>query len=66
MQNHPLAKVGFFVGLNGFSSEVNAELKRMGRSSYHLVLIDKEDVRSYLSSDERLLDWLEKHISKLH
>ena len=66
MQNHPLAKVGFFVGLNGFSSEVNAELKRMGRSSYHLVLIDKDDVGSYLTSDESLLDWLEKHISKLH
>ncbi len=65
IQNHSLAKVGFFVSLNGFSSEVAAELKRLGRSEYHIVPIERRDIESYLSSDEGFLDWLQKEICKL-
>ena len=58
MQNHPRAKVGFFLSLNGFTSEVLSELRR-GRSDYHFVLITREDIVEYLSSEESLLNWLE-------
>jgi len=39
-----MTKIGFFVGLNGFTSEVLSELKRMGRSRYHIVLIERADI----------------------
>lgn len=67
LQNHvKLAKVGFFVSLNGFSTEVSDELKRMGRSEYHIVLIERDDIVMYLTTEIDFLDWLEKRVSKLY
>ena len=66
MQNHAsLAKLGFFVSLNGFSDEVPSELKRMCRSGYHVVLLTRNEIEEYLASDATLLNWLERQISKL-
>lgn len=66
LQNHRLAKVGFFVSMNGFTSAVISEMKRMGRSDYHLTLIERSDIVEYLSSDESLLNWLENKMSQLY
>jgi hypothetical protein len=66
IQNHgSLAKLGFFVSLNGFTDEVPNELKRMCRSGYHVVLFTCAEIEEYLESDVSLLNWLEKQISKL-
>ncbi len=67
LQNHAkLVKVGFFVYLNGFSSDVESELKRMGRDEYHVVLIDRDDISQYLSSSTDFFVWLEKQTSKFY
>lgn len=67
LQNHAkLAKVGFFVSINGFSSEVYGELKRLGRDQYHIVLLDRDDIREYVSSEMEFFYWLEKKASKFH
>jgi hypothetical protein len=64
IQNHiKLVKIGFFVSLNGFSSEVQSELKRAGRDDYHIVIISKEDIQDYLKSNINFFDWLEKMTS---
>lgn len=67
LQNHTfLVKVGVFVSINGFSSEVASELKRMSRSNYHVVMIERADIVAYLDASEGVLSWLEKRICKLH
>lgn len=66
LQNHgAMTKIGFFVSLNGFTSEVASELKRMGRSAYHVVLIERQDIVEYLASDVGILNWLETKMCKL-
>lgn len=67
LQNHSaLAKVGFFVAVNGFTAGVREELKRAGREQYHIVLIDRGDIEDYVSSDVDFFVWLEGRASKFH
>jgi hypothetical protein len=67
LQNHAkLAKVGFFVSLNGFTSQVFSELKRLGRDEYHIVLIKGDDIKNYLSSKIDFFEWLEQQTSKFY
>jgi hypothetical protein len=67
LQNHTkLVKIGFFVCLNGFTSEVESELKRVGRDEYHVVLIDRKDISEYLSLSTDFFVWLEKQVSKVY
>jgi len=66
LQNHaPLAKVGFLVSLNGFTGGVDAELKRAGRSPYHVVTLDGDDLDSFAVSDGGFFDWLEARVARL-
>src|SRR5262249_2591072 len=67
LQNHGvLVKVGVFVSINGFTSEVASELKRMSRSNYHVVMIERNDIVAYLNSNDGVIAWLEKCVCKLH
>jgi hypothetical protein len=67
LRNHAkLAKIGFFVSLNGFTSEVESELKRMGRDAYHIVLINRHDIDDYLSSSADFFTWLEKRAARFY
>ena len=66
MRNHTtMVKIGFFVSINGFSSEVENELKRAGRDEYHIVLIDSEDLENYLYSNLKIFEWLENKTTKI-
>lgn len=66
MRNHnKIAKIGFFVSINGFSSEVENELKRAGRDEYHIVLIDSEDLKNYLYSNLKIFEWLKNKTTKI-
>ncbi len=67
LQNHSkLAKIGFFVSYNGFTSEAITELKRAGREDYHIVLLDKNHINDYLKSKKRFYLWLENIVSVIH
>jgi hypothetical protein len=67
LRNHAkLAKIGFFVSLNGFTSEVESELKRAGRDAYHIVLIQRQDIDEYLSSSADFFTWLEKRAARFY
>ena len=40
IRNHAkLAKLNFFIALNGFTSEAEEHIKRLGREEYHIVLL---------------------------
>ena len=67
MVNHSrLTKIGFFVGANGFTSEIGGELKRAGRSDYHIVLLDGKDLEEFMSSPVDLFTWLEGKTVKFY
>lgn len=66
LRNHKLAKVGFFVALGGFTAEVWSELKRMGREQEHIVLIDRNDIKTFLDSDMDFFMWLESKTAKFY
>jgi len=65
--NHrKLVKIGFFVSYNGFTKETNAALKRSSREEYHIVLIDKDDIKQLAESKISTIAWLEKLIAKIY
>jgi len=64
--HHAMTRLGFFVGLNGFTSEAANSLRRVGREDYHIVLIDRADISAYLNSNEDVLPWLERCASRLY
>jgi len=67
LRNHAkLAKVGFFVAINGFTSEVSNELRRTGRGDQHIVLLDRTDLEEYLGGSDDFFPWLEKRAAKIH
>lgn len=67
LRNHSgVTKLGFFVSINGFTSEVKNHLKRIGREDYHITLISKTEIEDYLNSDHRYFDWLEKNVRKIY
>lgn len=67
LRNHAkLAKVGFFVSINGFTSEVKTELKRAGRGEQHVVLLDRSDLDEYLRGSDDFFPWLETRAARLH
>jgi len=67
LRNHSkLAKIGFFVCLGGFTSEVFSELKRMSRDTQHIVLITKDDIVEYISSNIDFFEWLERRTSNFY
>jgi restriction endonuclease Mrr len=67
MRNHSkLAKLGFFVSYNGFTTEALEELKRAGREDYHIVLIKKANLLEYLQLGKPFFEWLENLVIQLH
>jgi hypothetical protein len=67
LSNHKkFVKIGFFVGLGGFTKEVISALKRMSRDGQHIVLITREDIEGFISSDIYFIDWLEKLTAKVY
>lgn len=67
LRNHmKLAKIGFFVSINGFTNEVDNELKRAGRDDYHLVLITRHEINEYLSTSQDFFSWLEKQTARFY
>jgi hypothetical protein len=61
-----LVKVGFFVSLNGFTSEVESELKRSSRDDQHIVLLQRSDIEEYLRSNQDFFTWLEKRATRFY
>ncbi len=67
LRNHGnLAKVGFFVSLNGFTSQVEEELKRAGRDGHHVVLIKGSNIEHFCASNTDVFTWLEQLASTIH
>ena len=67
IQNHGnLVKLGFFVSLNGYTSEAKSEMKRIGRDRYHLVLLQRSDIEQYIESADDFFIWLESRIAKIY
>jgi hypothetical protein len=67
LQNHRnVAKVGFFVSLNGFTSGAMSEFKRLSRENYHIVAIRYEDINEFVNSSEQFFEWLEDKASKIY
>ncbi|MEP2446612.1 MAG: restriction endonuclease [Balneola sp.] len=67
LRNHSkLAKIGIFVGFNGFSREVVNELKRSSKEDYHIALITRENIEDFISTKDSLLKWLEKLMVKVY
>jgi len=67
LRNHAkLVKVGFFVSINGFSSEVANELKRGSRGDQHVVLLDRSNIEDYLSSKQEFFSWIEKQTTTFY
>jgi len=66
LQNHSsLTKLGIFVSLNGFTSGVDEELKRLGRSPYHIVTLTGEDIREFAGSSVGFYDWFESKVVRI-
>lgn len=66
LQNHgSLTKLGIFVSLNGFTSGVDEELKRLGRGSYHVVTLSGDDLREFAGSSVGFYDWLESKVARI-
>jgi len=60
IQNHSkLAKIGFFVSLNGFTSGFESEMKRCSRADYHIVTLSKTEIEDFLKTDKPFYKWLE-------
>lgn len=67
LRNHSkLAKIGIFVGFNGFSREVVTELKRSSKEDYQIALITREDLEDFISSNDSLLKWLEQLMVRVY
>ncbi len=67
LRNHRnVTLLGFFVSINGFTSEARNHLKRIGREDYHIVLIDKSDIKGYLNSTQNLFEWLEEKVKIIY
>jgi len=67
IQNHSnLVQVGFFVSINGFSTEIPEELKRLGRDHYHVILLNKKDIEEFINSDKNFFDWLEGKAARFY
>ena len=67
LRNHvALARVGFFVAVNGFTAEACSELKRAGRDSYHVVLLSGDDIRAFVQSPVDFFAWLERQAAVIH
>ncbi len=67
LRNHSkLVKVGFFVSINGFTSEVRSELKRASRDAQHVVLLTREDIEEYILSGVEFFSWLEKRAATFY
>lgn len=65
LQNHSkLVKIGFFVSLNGFTSEVKSELKRCCRENYHVVPLTRVNIEEFLKTEKQFYAWLEDLIAK--
>ncbi|MGB3308239.1 MAG: restriction endonuclease [Nodosilinea sp.] len=64
LQNHSLAKIGFFVSFNGFTSEARSEFKRFGRENYHIVPLSRVDIEEFLKTEKHFYAWLENLIAK--
>ena len=67
LRNHStMAKIGFFVSVNGFTSEVKNELKRAERDKIKIVLLNYDDLEKYLYSNLNLFEWLEDKAAILY
>ena len=67
IRNHgKLVSLGFFVSLNGYTSQVASEMKRLGRDTYHIVLLQRADLEEYLASTQDFFNWLEAKVSAIY
>ena len=67
LRNHSrLAKVGFFLSLNGFSDEVISELKRAGRDGPHIVLLERRDIEEFIVTGADYFCWLERKAARFY
>lgn len=67
LRNHgKLVRVGFFIALNGFTSAVEEELKRLGRDNFHIVLITRKHLEDYLFSGKDFFVWAEENMSRIY
>jgi hypothetical protein len=65
LQNHrPLVKVGIFVAYGGVTREFMTELKRAGRSDYHLAVVTADHIARFLAGGTGVVEWLEAEISR--
>lgn len=67
LRNHTaLVKVGFFVGMAGFTKDAEVELKRAGRADQLVVLLQRSDLDEFVGSQVSFFPWLEKRMVRLH
>lgn len=65
LRDHPIARVGFFVAINGFSREVTGALTGARREPYHLVPLDGADLRELVDEGLDVVEWLARKLSHL-
>jgi hypothetical protein len=66
LRDHPMARLGLFVAINGFSSQVPAALNRAGREPYRIVGITHHDIAQLVEEDLDVLEWLARMIAALN
>jgi hypothetical protein len=65
LRDHPVARLGVFVAINGFSEEAAAVLQRAGRERYRLTLLTRADLASLIKEQLDVIEWLTRSISSL-
>lgn len=65
LRDHPLAQVGIFVALNGFTSEVKSALLRAEREGYHICTITRTQIECLVIEDMDVVEWLTVELSAL-
>lgn len=65
LDNHNnLCRMGILISVNGFTTECDEYLKRLGRSNKVLLLITGKDIEKLLSTRESIKLWIESIIPK--
>jgi hypothetical protein len=65
LRDHPLAQVGIFVALNGFTGEVKSALLRAEREGYHICTITRTQIERLITEDMDVIEWLTAEFSAL-
>jgi hypothetical protein len=63
LRDHPMARVGFFVALNGVTREATAALHRATREAYRIVVLTLADLNELVQEEISAIEWLTKKLS---